>query len=257
MPAIDHRESGLTTAILLDERVTVGFITDGVHATPEVLALAGRLVGGRRRRHRTRLPPGCWTSPIGPASSLRAPPSTGFSSRWSSGSSRPSPRAGSSTPPTHRRVALPRSTRTRDEARSMGMRDEMLEQSAVSAWLLETGLPLIEAIARTIQSREIESVVIAAGDVRARRCRCPVHLRGAERPPGRAGGAIAPLDLRGATTTAPCGRGRDLAVGPLPDVGGVVEPAAGAPGRVRAGAGPRHPRSSRSLPSGSRHQGRP
>jgi glucosamine--fructose-6-phosphate aminotransferase (isomerizing) len=43
----------------------------------------------------------------------------------------------------------------------MGMRDEILEQPAVAAGLLETGLPVIEAIARAIQSREIEFVVIA------------------------------------------------------------------------------------------------
>lgn len=43
----------------------------------------------------------------------------------------------------------------------MGMRDEILEQPAVAAGLLETGLPLIEAIARAIRSREIEFVMIA------------------------------------------------------------------------------------------------
>lgn len=43
----------------------------------------------------------------------------------------------------------------------MGMRDEILEQPAVAATLLETGLPVIEAVARAIQSREIEFVVIA------------------------------------------------------------------------------------------------
>ena len=46
----------------------------------------------------------------------------------------------------------------------MGMRDEILEQPAVAAGLLETGLPLIEAIARAIRSREIEYVTIAAGE---------------------------------------------------------------------------------------------
>lgn len=44
MPAIDHREPGLITAVLLDERVTAGFIADGVHVAPEVLALAARVV---------------------------------------------------------------------------------------------------------------------------------------------------------------------------------------------------------------------
>lgn len=43
----------------------------------------------------------------------------------------------------------------------MGMRDEILEQPAVAARLLATGLPVIEAIARAIQSREIEFVLIA------------------------------------------------------------------------------------------------
>ena len=43
----------------------------------------------------------------------------------------------------------------------MGMRDEILEQPAVAAGLLEKGLPVIEAIARAIQSREIEFVLIA------------------------------------------------------------------------------------------------
>lgn len=44
MPAIDHREPGLITAVLLDERVTAGFIADGIHVAPEVLALAARVV---------------------------------------------------------------------------------------------------------------------------------------------------------------------------------------------------------------------
>ncbi|MBA3876254.1 MAG: hypothetical protein C0498_04845 [Anaerolinea sp.] len=43
----------------------------------------------------------------------------------------------------------------------MGMRDEILEQPAIAAGLLETGLPEVEAIARAIRSREIEFVVIA------------------------------------------------------------------------------------------------
>ena len=41
------------------------------------------------------------------------------------------------------------------------MRDEILEQPAVAAGLLETGLPVIVAIARAIQAREIEFVMIA------------------------------------------------------------------------------------------------
>lgn len=43
----------------------------------------------------------------------------------------------------------------------MGMRNEILEQPALAAGLLKTGLPLIEAIARAIQLRGIEFVVIA------------------------------------------------------------------------------------------------
>ncbi len=43
----------------------------------------------------------------------------------------------------------------------MGMRDEILEQPNVATGLLETSLPVIEAIAKAIQSREIEFVLIA------------------------------------------------------------------------------------------------
>lgn len=48
MPALDRREPGLVAAVLLDERVTAGFIVDGIHVAPEVLALAGRVVGPER-----------------------------------------------------------------------------------------------------------------------------------------------------------------------------------------------------------------
>ncbi len=41
------------------------------------------------------------------------------------------------------------------------MRNEILEQPALAAGLLKTGLPLIEAIARAMQLRGIEFVVIA------------------------------------------------------------------------------------------------
>jgi N-acetylglucosamine-6-phosphate deacetylase len=44
MPATNHREPGLIAAVLLDERVTAGFIADGIHVAPEVLALASRVV---------------------------------------------------------------------------------------------------------------------------------------------------------------------------------------------------------------------
>lgn len=48
MPALDRREPGLIAAVLLDERVTAGFIVDGIHVAPEVLALAGRVIGLER-----------------------------------------------------------------------------------------------------------------------------------------------------------------------------------------------------------------
>ena len=48
MPPIDHREPGLVTAVLLDDRVTAGFVADGTHVAPEVLALAARAVGRGR-----------------------------------------------------------------------------------------------------------------------------------------------------------------------------------------------------------------
>lgn len=41
------------------------------------------------------------------------------------------------------------------------MRNDILEQPALAAGLLKTGLPLIEAVARAIQLRGIEFVVIA------------------------------------------------------------------------------------------------
>lgn len=44
MPAIHAREPGLITAVLLDERVTAGFIADGIHVAPQVLELAARVV---------------------------------------------------------------------------------------------------------------------------------------------------------------------------------------------------------------------
>ena len=48
MPTIHQRAPGLITAVLLDERVTAGFIADGIHVAPEVLALAARVVGPGR-----------------------------------------------------------------------------------------------------------------------------------------------------------------------------------------------------------------
>lgn len=43
----------------------------------------------------------------------------------------------------------------------MGLRNEILEQPEVAAGLLETSLPLVEALVRTIRSREIAFVMIA------------------------------------------------------------------------------------------------
>jgi N-acetylglucosamine-6-phosphate deacetylase len=48
MRPLDHREPGLITALLLDERVTVGVIPDGIHVHPELLRLVWRLVGPDR-----------------------------------------------------------------------------------------------------------------------------------------------------------------------------------------------------------------
>lgn len=45
MPGIHHRLPGLLTAALLDERVTIELIADGVHIHPAVLELALRLKG--------------------------------------------------------------------------------------------------------------------------------------------------------------------------------------------------------------------
>lgn len=43
MPGIHHRNPGLLTAVLLDERVTIELIADGVHIHPAILEMAIRL----------------------------------------------------------------------------------------------------------------------------------------------------------------------------------------------------------------------
>lgn len=48
MPGIHHRQPGLLTAALLDERVSLELIADGVHIHPAVLELALRLKGVER-----------------------------------------------------------------------------------------------------------------------------------------------------------------------------------------------------------------
>lgn len=48
MPAFDHREPGLAGALLTDDRVTVGFIADGVHTHPSVIKLVWRALGADR-----------------------------------------------------------------------------------------------------------------------------------------------------------------------------------------------------------------
>lgn len=48
MRGLDHRSPGLATALLADERVTVGLIADGVHVHPEMIRIAWRLAGPNR-----------------------------------------------------------------------------------------------------------------------------------------------------------------------------------------------------------------
>ena len=47
MPSLHHRQPGLLTAILTDERVTIGLITDGVHIHPALVKLIWQAVGQR------------------------------------------------------------------------------------------------------------------------------------------------------------------------------------------------------------------
>jgi N-acetylglucosamine-6-phosphate deacetylase len=48
MPPLDRRAAGLATALLLDARVTVGLIADGVHLDPAIVDLAWRVAGAER-----------------------------------------------------------------------------------------------------------------------------------------------------------------------------------------------------------------
>ncbi len=48
MAPLDHREPGLAGAALLDDRVTVGLLIDGLHVAPGMVALVRRIVGPDR-----------------------------------------------------------------------------------------------------------------------------------------------------------------------------------------------------------------
>jgi N-acetylglucosamine-6-phosphate deacetylase len=48
MPALAHRDPGLPGALLTDDRVTVGFIADGVHTHPSVIKLVWQALGPSR-----------------------------------------------------------------------------------------------------------------------------------------------------------------------------------------------------------------
>lgn len=48
MSGTDHRRPGVATAALLDDRVTVGLIADGVHVHPDLVRLAFRVKGPER-----------------------------------------------------------------------------------------------------------------------------------------------------------------------------------------------------------------
>lgn len=48
MPNFGHRDPGLPGALLTDDRMTVGFIADGVHTHPAVIDLVWRILGPRR-----------------------------------------------------------------------------------------------------------------------------------------------------------------------------------------------------------------
>lgn len=48
MPALAHRDPGLPGALLTDDRVTVGFIADGVHTHPSVIKLVWQTLGPSR-----------------------------------------------------------------------------------------------------------------------------------------------------------------------------------------------------------------
>jgi N-acetylglucosamine-6-phosphate deacetylase len=48
MPSLGHRDPGLPGALLSDDRMTVGFIADGVHTHRSIIALAWRMLGPKR-----------------------------------------------------------------------------------------------------------------------------------------------------------------------------------------------------------------
>lgn len=48
MPPLGHRDLGLAGALLADDRMTVGFIADGVHTHPSIIALVWRMLGPGR-----------------------------------------------------------------------------------------------------------------------------------------------------------------------------------------------------------------
>jgi len=48
MPPLHHREPGLASALLADERATIGLIVDGEHVHPELVKLVWQLVGNGR-----------------------------------------------------------------------------------------------------------------------------------------------------------------------------------------------------------------
>jgi N-acetylglucosamine-6-phosphate deacetylase len=48
MASLDHREPGLAGAALMDDRVTVGLLVDGLHVAPAMVAMVRRVVGPDR-----------------------------------------------------------------------------------------------------------------------------------------------------------------------------------------------------------------
>ena len=48
MRPLDHREPSLAAALLLDDRVTIGLIADGLHVAPDILAVVRRAAGPGR-----------------------------------------------------------------------------------------------------------------------------------------------------------------------------------------------------------------
>ena len=48
MPSLGHRDPGLPGALLSDDRMTVGFIADGIHTHRSIIDLVWRMLGPRR-----------------------------------------------------------------------------------------------------------------------------------------------------------------------------------------------------------------